>query len=450
MLLFIYGDCYTQARRQGKSDGEALSYGIISGLTTAATQAVLGGISKLKLTRESLGVFQKIDKVISSVSKNPSVQRVLSTLTYMGKDAASEGFQDYLQSTLDTMIRNVTLDENNKLDLISQDKLYSSMVSAITGISANALTGDYYKRNMDDFQKGFWGVKGDSDSPLNRPGRDFDLTEQFDTLIDHAARKETRPYLDDLLMDFPGYEPSTDADSYHLDSDGSHVWNWLDKNNTVPYTDSGLKKTPKEILSAAKKTDILGTYDCAFENAPNGTLSAAVTEHTVLHLPFAEATDKNGNPIHKVSKKGVRGGHDMDEFYRALAETGIPQEQLVISCTPHPKTNGIYDIEYRIPVYNSKGEIIGLREYQKPKTVYDPRLISERQMYQWMGEALKNGEVTVTRGGQLNFNGYAKNGLHFHGYIENGKFTSLYPTAKIKQTKTSKFFEKIMKKNRGQ
>ena len=71
-------------------------------------------------------------------------------------------------------------------------------------------------------------------------------------------------------------------------------------------------------------------------------------------------------------------------------------------------------------------------------------------MYQWMGEALQNGKVTITPGGQYIFNGCAKNGLCFQGYIENGKFTSLYPTTEIKQTKTSKFFEKIMKKNRGQ
>ena len=134
----------------------------------------------------------------------------------------------------------------------------------------------------------------------------------------------------------------------------------------------------------------------------------------------------------------------MDEFFRALSKTGILQNEMIISCTPHPKVNGIYDIEYAGLLYDNK-RIVGLRQVDKPKTVYDPRLISEQQMCQWMREAIQNGKIETTDGGQHHFEGYAKNGLCFNGYIENGKFTSLFPTNQIKQTKTSKFFENIMK-----
>ena len=137
----------------------------------------------------------------------------------------------------------------------------------------------------------------------------------------------------------------------------------------------------------------------------------------------------------------------MDEFFRALSKTGILQNEMIISCTPHPKVNGIYDIEYAGLLYDNK-RIVGLRQVDKPKTVYDPRLISEQQMCQWMREAIQDGKVKRT-GRQYRFEGYAKNGLCFKGYVINGEFDSLFPTNKIKKSKTSKFFEKIMKKNRG-
>ena len=170
------------ARRAGKNDAQALSYGIVSGLTEAATQTLLGGVSKLRITGENFGIFKGLHRVISEVSDNPAVQRVLLTFAKMGEDGMREAFQEYLQQTLDGIVRNDTLDENGTVDLYSQDRLYSALVAAITGVASNALSGDYAKRHMDDFQRAFLDVNEED----IKPPRDI-TNDQAQSWIEQCA-----------------------------------------------------------------------------------------------------------------------------------------------------------------------------------------------------------------------------------------------------------------------
>lgn len=47
------------------------------------------------------------------------------------------------------------------------------------------------------------------------------------------------------------------------------------------------------------------------------------------------------------TKKRISGGHNANEFYKALQSQGINIDDLVISKTPHPNIDGVYEVEYQ-------------------------------------------------------------------------------------------------------
>ncbi|MDC0763037.1 CdiA family toxin C-terminal domain-containing protein [Brevibacillus sp. AG] len=62
------------------------------------------------------------------------------------------------------------------------------------------------------------------------------------------------------------------------------------------------------------------------------------------------------------------------------------------------------------------------KEIGNPKTVYDPLVYSDEQMYQWGLEAMEKGYLN----GYL-ICGEASNGMKFVGYFRNGEITNFHP-----------------------
>lgn len=123
-------------------------------------------------------------------------------------------------------------------------------------------------------------------------------------------------------------------------------------------------------------------------------------------------------------KRGVLGAHNMEYFNSTLESTGFSLEQLKVGDPiPHPTIKGIYSQKYRLPSYDGKGVFIGFKDIPNPKTIYDPNIISNRQMLDWGEEAMKNGIISGR-----SIEGIASNGLRFRGYVDNGTITNFYPT----------------------
>ncbi|WII36484.1 CdiA family toxin C-terminal domain-containing protein [Paenibacillus thiaminolyticus] len=93
-------------------------------------------------------------------------------------------------------------------------------------------------------------------------------------------------------------------------------------------------------------------------------------------------------------KKGVNGTHNSDEFYNSLKSTGKDIENMI---SPEDITYdidfpGLATIKYKIPKSDGKGTYFDEYKYiGNPKTVYNPRVYGDEQMYQWGLEAMKNG-----------------------------------------------------------
>ena len=114
----------------------------------------------------------------------------------------------------------------------------------------------------------------------------------------------------------------------------------------------------------------------------------------------------------------------MNYFEQTLARTGFGVDDLKIgSPVPHPTINGIYSQRYTVPAYDGRGNFIGFKNIKDPKTIYDPTVISNRQMLDWGWEAMDNGVVS----GRI-IEGSASNGLKFRGYIgDDGSVTNFLP-----------------------
>ncbi|MCC8354523.1 T7SS effector LXG polymorphic toxin [Bacillus sp. AF23] len=126
------------------------------------------------------------------------------------------------------------------------------------------------------------------------------------------------------------------------------------------------------------------------------------------------------------TKKGIVGGHNLDEFNKALKSQGFNPDDLIVSKKRHQSIEGIYEVEYKIPRKDMAGKIaepVSYKNIKQPKTVYDPSKISNDKIYQWGQEAMQNGKVN----GRL-VEGTAANGLKFRGYLnEAGEITNFFP-----------------------
>lgn len=134
----------------------------------------------------------------------------------------------------------------------------------------------------------------------------------------------------------------------------------------------------------------------------------------------------NAQSIVRKKNKGIVGGHNLESFERILIDQGWNLEELIVSKTPHPTISGVLEIDYRIPALDRELKVIAdqYKNIPSPKTVYDPKVISNDQMIQWGKEAMASGEIVVRE-----IRGTASNGLKFTGYLdENGRVTNFFPT----------------------
>lgn len=87
-------------------------------------------------------------------------------------------------------------------------------------------------------------------------------------------------------------------------------------------------------------------------------------------------------------KLGIKGAHNLDNFLSELDK----RNGRMTSITP-TKVDGIYRVEYEIPKLDRAGNMTGYKEIRSPKTVYDPKKISDEQMLKMAQQAAAKGYV---------------------------------------------------------
>lgn len=129
------GNAYREGRDMGYSHNEAITYGALTGASEAGLQYLLGGVSKLGAGVTSGKVGNVVSKALDKVVKNKAVA---DTVVRYVADMGSEATEEYLQSVLEPVFRNIAAGENNDIDLLSDEALYSAMMGALTAGLLNA------------------------------------------------------------------------------------------------------------------------------------------------------------------------------------------------------------------------------------------------------------------------------------------------------------------------
>ncbi|WP_228471972.1 CdiA family toxin C-terminal domain-containing protein [Listeria welshimeri] len=177
------------------------------------------------------------------------------------------------------------------------------------------------------------------------------------------------------------------------------------------------KKKLQEMMQKMDNLNVKGSGESGIIKGASGSNKFKFGDNVKNHL-------KNVDNIN--TKKGVIGGHNLDEFNNALTNQGVGLDELILSKKPHPSIKGIYEIEYRIPKKDITGNIakpITYKNIDTPKTVYDPSVFTEIDIYNLGVEAMQNGKII---GGRVE--GTASNGLKFIGYLdEAGNVKNFFP-----------------------
>lgn len=132
------GNSYADAKREGYDQGQAMVYGLVNGTLEAGMQYLLGGISNLggkaasKISKHATSYMNKLS--------NAGARAVLQTGSKLLTSMGSEATEEYLQSVLDPLVRNIILGEDNDFwaGFTSEDALYSALLGAL---SAGLLEG---------------------------------------------------------------------------------------------------------------------------------------------------------------------------------------------------------------------------------------------------------------------------------------------------------------------
>lgn len=123
------GNAYNEAVKQGYTPAQARSYAILTGASEGGLQYLLGGIGALG-GRVSRNVIQNTVKNIDNA--------LLRAGAELGLNMLSEGAEEYLQEVLTPVFRNIALDENNPVELVSEEAIYAGILGAL---SAGVLDG---------------------------------------------------------------------------------------------------------------------------------------------------------------------------------------------------------------------------------------------------------------------------------------------------------------------
>jgi len=138
------GENYRTSIEEGKTKNQARAYGLATGVLEGTLQKALGGINVFGKSGASKLIGKELDDVISKIAKTNTGKEIAKGLASSG----SEFSQEYIQSAINPVVRNLTLDENNEFKPVSKEALYSGVLGALTsgvlnspGISKKIKTG---------------------------------------------------------------------------------------------------------------------------------------------------------------------------------------------------------------------------------------------------------------------------------------------------------------------
>ena len=148
----IAGNSYAQAREEGYSYEQAVSYSLVNSSLEVFMERFLGGIDGLAakggLTKM---IMSKGSAAIERLIKNPKLAFVVSKILGFVGSGGGEFTEEYLQQFLEPIYRNIIFDENNEINFFAPENFEAGfmgllMASVSNGVS-QAGNAVYFKQN---------------------------------------------------------------------------------------------------------------------------------------------------------------------------------------------------------------------------------------------------------------------------------------------------------------
>ena len=124
------GSAYNQSLQEGHTKEEAMTYGIISGLSETLLEYASGAGRLFGGT--GVGAIDKLKQTVFKNSWHPLKKFIAA----FGLDAIGEAGEEYLQALGEKMFRNIAYGEHNKYklsDFVSEEALYNALLGAMSG-----------------------------------------------------------------------------------------------------------------------------------------------------------------------------------------------------------------------------------------------------------------------------------------------------------------------------
>ena len=185
------GNAYQEALNLGYDKGQARAYSTLVGASEVGLQYLLGGIGKLggKLSgKAATSLASKFDSAFARLAVK------------YGTNMLSEGAEEYLQEILTPVFKNLALNTDEEVSLISEDAIYSFLLGAITsfGMEATGISSENGKGligNIRDMSSNnAKNIKaatqyGDSTKELVKEGLASDVNSESHQLAEMFDRK---------------------------------------------------------------------------------------------------------------------------------------------------------------------------------------------------------------------------------------------------------------------
>ena len=177
------GNAYNSAITEGYSKEQATNYAALVGASETALGYILGGIEATggKMSKAVLNkVLPKIDNALAKSAVN------------VGEKMLSEFSEEYLQEVLTPVFENIALLENNEIDLLSEEAIYSGILGALSAggiavaggkrvLSNNAnvpdIYGNWYSSHREDFGKNLPNTFAEYKRMMYNQGKSKELKE---------------------------------------------------------------------------------------------------------------------------------------------------------------------------------------------------------------------------------------------------------------------------------
>ena len=134
------GNTYARELESGKEADDARAYSLLIGIGTGTLQYLLGGIRAFGHSGGyGAKAAGKANKALGGVVKQPVGRSALNGIAKQMKEMGKEAFEEYVETTLEPVYRNLIYDEENELELLSVEALENAFVGALTAGALNLI-----------------------------------------------------------------------------------------------------------------------------------------------------------------------------------------------------------------------------------------------------------------------------------------------------------------------